>query len=142
MVTHQQEDGSGPGQASRDEIDGEHHVQLGLLYAFREAVQAGQSENVQDFLDRLIDYSKMHFAAEQLLMRLYQYGDYDGHLGEHEQMIQSLEQLRADQAADCGVVPEQALDALDTGLLGHIRGADRALGRYLARLPRHPERIG
>ncbi len=141
MAAHQLEDDGGPGQAGRDEMDGEHHVQLGLLYALREAVQAGQGENVRDVLDRLIEYSKMHFAAEQLLMRMYQYGDYDGHLGEHEQMIQSLEMLRADQAAVDGVVREQALDALDTGLLGHIRGADSALGRYLAGLPRHPERI-
>ncbi|MBL8660395.1 MAG: hemerythrin domain-containing protein [Rhodospirillales bacterium] len=139
---HQQGSSGGPGVAGREEMDGEHHIQLGLLYALREAVRAGEDDNVQDVLDRLVDYSKMHFASEQLLMRLYQYGEYDGHAGEHEQMIQCLEELRAEQAAaGCGGLRADALDALDADLIGHIRNADRALGRYLAGLPRHPERL-
>lgn len=141
MSTPHQQGSSGPVTAGREQMDSEHHIQLGLLYALREAVRAGEDENVQDVLDRLVDYSKMHFASEQLLMRLYQYGEYDGHAGEHEQMIQRLETLRAEQAAAGGGVRADALDALDAGLIGHIRNADRAFGRYLAGLPRHPERL-
>lgn len=133
-------DRGSPGLAGRDEMDGEHHIQLSLLYALREAVAAGQVDNAEDVLERLIDYSKMHFASEQLLMRLYQYADYEGHAGEHDQMVAWLEDLRAGQAAGCKDAIAGALASLDSGLVAHIHGADRALGRYLAQLPSQPMR--
>lgn len=141
-MTDDHDDGTesvtGPGRAGRDEMNGEHHIQLSLLFALREAVGAGQADNAEDILERLIDYSKMHFASEQLLMRLYQYGEYEGHAGEHEQMIQRLEDLRAEQAEGHAGAIAGALDDLDAGLVGHIRGADRRLGLYLGRLPQQP----
>lgn len=124
--------GTDPARASRAEIDAEHHVQVGLLYALREAVALGQSENALDLLDRLVDYSTMHFASEQLLMRLYQYDEFQGHVAEHERMSERLQDLRARQPA--GEISASELDALDAELLTHIRVADRALGRHLARL--------
>ena len=122
---------SGPGDAGRGEMEAEHHVQVSLLYALRQAVSAGQADNAQEVLERLTAYSKMHFAAEQLLMRLYQYDGYAGHLAEHEQMIEALESLRT--ASGAGGV-DRWIDALDASLVRHIRGADRALGHYLAAL--------
>lgn len=127
--------GGSPALAGREEIDGEHHVQVGLLYALREAVALGQAENALDLLDRLVDYSKMHFASEQLLMRLYQYDDFEGHAAEHEQMIEHLQDLRARHEAGEVFAVERGIDDLDAGILSHIRGADRALGHYLASLP-------
>lgn len=134
-TNHGQHFGGNPAQAGRDEIDAEHHVQVGLLYALREAVTHGQAENAEDLLDRLVDYSTMHFASEQLLMRLYQYDEFERHVAEHEQMIETLQDLRARQQAGEAFAVERGLDELDAGLLSHIRGADRNLGRYLARLP-------
>ncbi|HSO43147.1 MAG TPA: hemerythrin family protein [Rhodospirillales bacterium] len=121
----------------RGEMEAEHQVQVSLLYALRQAVSAGQADNAQELLERLTDYSKMHFASEQLLMRLYQYDGFAGHVAEHEEMIETLESLRSEQArgrADAG----GWIDALDASLVRHIRGADRALGRYLAGLARDP----
>lgn len=130
----------GPGDAGRGEMDAEHQVQVSLLYALRQAVSAGQADNAQELLERLTAYSKMHFASEQLLMRLYQYDGYAGHVAEHEQMIEALEGLsaapgeRAGEAAAVG----RWIDALDASLVRHIRGADRALGHYLAALGSGP----
>lgn len=140
MGTDDEIDDDCPGRAGRDEMDGEHDVQLSLLYALREAVNAAQGDAVGDILDRLTQYSKMHFASEQLLMRLYQYGDYERHVLDHEQMIQRLDDVRAEHAAGQDGAVVDALDALDAGLVEHIRSADRALGRYLTQLPQNPER--
>jgi hemerythrin len=53
-------------------IDGEHHVQLELLGALRNGLLAPSDRaEIDEILDRLVDYTKVHFASEQLLMRLY-----------------------------------------------------------------------
>jgi len=130
-----------PGAAGRSEMDGEHHIQLSLLYALREAVDASRDDDVHDILERLIDYSKMHFASEQLLMRLYQYGDYERHALDHEQMMQQFDDLRSRQDGG-GALVAGALDDIERGLADHIRWADAALGEYLANLSQHPQRTG
>lgn len=112
-------------------MEAEHHVQVSLLYALREALSAKQTDNAQEILERLIAYSKMHFASEELLMRLYQYDGYAGHVAEHEQMTEALECL--DEMTRQGR-SGRGIDTLDASLVRHIRGADRALGRYLAGL--------
>lgn len=114
------------GGGGRAGMEAEHHVQVSLLYALRQALSAGQSENAQELLERLTAYSKMHFASEQLLMRLYQYDGFAAHVAEHEEMIEALEGLRA------GPEAWRWIDALDASLLRHIRGSDRDLGHYLA----------
>lgn len=118
----------GAGDTGRGEMEAEHHVQVSLLYALRQAVSGGECENARELLERLADYSKMHFASEQLLMRLYHYDGFAAHVAEHEEMIEALESLRAGRAA------ERWIDALDASIVRHIRGADRALGHYLAGL--------
>ncbi|HRK96638.1 MAG TPA: hemerythrin family protein [Rhodospirillales bacterium] len=129
--------GPGPGEAGRGEMEAEHQVQVSLLYALRQAVSAGQADNAQELLERLTAYSKMHFASEQLLMRLYQYDGYAGHVAEHEQMIEALEGLSAAEAEEAAAVGRW-IDALDASLVRHIRSADRALGHYLAALGSGP----
>jgi hemerythrin len=119
-----------PGEAGRSEMEGEHQVQVSLLYALRAAAIANETENARELLERLTEYSKIHFASEQLLMRLYHYDGYGGHVAEHEEMIETLEALRG------GPQTDRWIDALDASLVRHIRGADRALGHYLAGLAR------
>jgi hemerythrin-like metal-binding protein len=76
-------------------LDGEHQMQLELLTAFRRAVGDGQGHAaIDEILDRLVDYTKVHFSSEQLLMRLYQYPRYQEHVDDHERTIECLEDLR------------------------------------------------
>ncbi|MGF1641341.1 MAG: bacteriohemerythrin [Rhodospirillales bacterium] len=112
-------------------VDGEHRLQLGLLVALRDALGAAQAAaEIDEILDRLTDFSKVHFVSEELLMRLYQYPDYEAHVADHERMVEELDALR--RGGD-GLTVE-ALDTLKTSLVGHIARADRTLHDYLARL--------
>lgn len=96
--------------------------------------EVGAIGNFFDLLNRLVEYSTIHFASEQLLMRLYQYDDFEGHMAEHERMIEQLQDLWARQQAGEVFAVEHGLDELDAGILSHIHGADRYLGRHLAGL--------
>jgi hemerythrin len=116
-------------------LDGEHHMQLNLLNAFRHAFAEGQGPAaVDEILDRLIDYTKIHFSSEQLLMRLYQYPRYQEHVDDHERTVDRIEGLRRTHLA-AGMAPAlEAADELSDWMFAHIRGADRVLGDFLVRL--------
>jgi len=119
-------------RSAHDTVDREHQVQTGLLDAWMLAVREGEPEEVQDeILDRLIEFSRVHFLSEQLLMRLHAFGDHDAHVREHESMLEALEGFRAARRDGSR---EDALDAaehLRTFLVAHIAGRDRELEDHL-----------
>jgi hemerythrin len=116
-------------------LDDEHHMQIELLEAFRRAAMLPPDRHaVDEILDRLIDYTKIHFTSEQLLMRLYQYPGYQDHMDDHDQTIERIQALREAYLDGNQGLTLQTADALAEGLRTHIRTADRALGRFLVRL--------
>ena len=118
-----------------DQMDGEHRVQVGLLSALRDAVTEGRAETeVNEILEQLVDYTKVHFMSEELLMRLYQYPHYEAHVAEHDRMVEQIEQARERYRGGDAAMTTETLDATLAGLIGHIGRADRTLGGYLGRL--------
>jgi hemerythrin len=117
-----------------DQMDGEHRVQVGLLSALRDAVTEGRAETeVNEILEQLVDYTKVHFMSEELLMRLYQYPHYEAHVAEHDRMVEQIEQAR-ERYRDGDAATTETLDATLAGLIDHIGRSDRTLGSYLGRL--------
>jgi len=118
-----------------DQIDGEHRVQVGLLSALRHAVTVGRAEKeVKEILEQLIDYTKVHFMSEELLMRLYQYPHYEAHVAEHDRMVEQIEQARERYRGGDAATTTKSLDSALVGLVGHIGSSDRTLGGYLGGL--------
>jgi hemerythrin len=116
-------------------IDNEHHLQLSLLAAVRRAVlEKLAQQDVEDILDRFVDFSKVHFASETTLMRLYQYPSYAAHTAEHDRTMEQLEALRSDWRAGRVGLTLDRVDLLADWIQEHIGSADRAFGRYLVRL--------
>ena len=69
-------------------LDAEHEVQIELLRAFGDAVSRQRpTEEIDDILKQLMDYTSVHFLSEQLLMRMYAYPDYEQHEQRHAQFV-------------------------------------------------------
>lgn len=116
-------------------MDGEHRVQIGLMTAFRDAVGGGRgAAEAHEILDQLLDYSKMHFMSEQLLMRLYEYDDYEAHLADHDRMLQEMEAMRDSYRNGDRAFDRNSVDVLIKGLSTHISRTDEPLGQYLGTL--------
>ncbi|MCK9381904.1 MAG: hemerythrin family protein [Sulfuritalea sp.] len=118
--------------ASNAETDREHEVQLGLLRAL--CVAAGENrdaDTVGEILDRLVSYSEAHFASEELLMRLKSYDDYEDHVEDHLQMMDTLRGIAASHAAgDPALIAGRATELL--GFIGHhIATRDRRFADYV-----------
>ena len=116
-------------------LDSEHHVQIDLLRAFRRAAGDEHAQHEMDeILERLTDYTKAHFASEQLLMRLYNYPQYQEHAADHEATLQRLEEMCQAHREGDGWIAVAAAGSLAQLITSHIRTTDRALGEYLVRL--------
>ena len=125
-----------PGEKLRlgnPELDGQHSVQVGLVDAFRAAVERGEKgAEVGDLLWRLHDFTRSHFLAEHALMRHHGYPVREAHEREHDRLLDQLDRLRkafleTGDRAFASVVAE----SLSLWLSVHIQTMDRAFVEYL-----------
>ena len=116
-------------------MNGEHALQMKLLGALRDAVAEGRSHAaVDEVLDQLLDFTKVHFASEEKLMRLYSYDGHDAHVREHEDAIAQIEKIRDRYRAGDHVLSLGTVDSLGRWILTHTQRADRALGAFLGEM--------
>ena len=118
--------------AANADVDREHEVQLGLLRAL--CVAAGENRaagEIGEILDHLTAYSEAHFMSEELLMRLKSYDDYEDHVEDHLQMLDTLRGIAASHAAgDTALVAGRAAESLD--FIGrHIATRDRRFADHV-----------
>jgi hemerythrin len=114
------------------EIDAEHGLQIGLVDALEDAVAQGRERELADgILEKLLDFTNVHFLAEELMMRLHEYPQYEAHIAEHDRLVRELEDLRRSyRAGDRGVTLE-VIHQLRSWLRGHIETKDLAFARFL-----------
>lgn len=123
-------------------IDAEHALQVELVEAFGRAVAEGKSREVADeILDKLLDYTRVHFLAEELMMRMEGYPGYEAHHAEHGELLAEFQKLRA--AYESGALPmtHVAVDGLRSWLSGHVRTQDRAFANFLASKAARPNAV-
>ncbi|QKQ25563.1 bacteriohemerythrin [Candidatus Reidiella endopervernicosa] len=74
-----------------EEIDNQHKVLVGLINELDDALRVHSNrEMVQGVIDQLIDYTKLHFAVEESIMRLFKYKEYEPHKAVHDGIIDKL----------------------------------------------------
>lgn len=120
--------------SGHEAMDSEHQVQVGLVAALRQALEKGLEKTAIDtILDRLISYTDAHFMAEQLLMRQYAYPLYEGHVQEHDRLVEKVHELQEKYQSGEIQMTLSVAQSLEQWLLGHIKGTDHALGDYLSK---------
>jgi hemerythrin len=78
-----------------EEIDAQHKVLVDLLNQIHEAIQQRQgTEATSQIIERLGEYTRIHFAVEESLMRILHYPDYERHKEEHDRLIDQLNGFR------------------------------------------------
>ncbi len=114
-------------------LDAEHALQIDLVEALGRAVAEGKSREVADeILEKLLDYTRVHFLAEELMMRMEGYPAYEAHLAEHAELLAELQRFRAAHDREAGSVTSDAVDGLRSWLGGHVRTQDRAFANFLS----------
>jgi hemerythrin-like metal-binding protein len=121
-------------------LDAEHALQIDLVEALARAVAEGKSREVAtEILEKLLDYTRVHFLAEELMMRMEGYAGYEAHLGEHGELLAELEKLRAAHERSDRPMTQNVAEGLRSWLSGHVGTQDRAFAAFLsARAPGRP----
>jgi len=117
-----------------DSIEAEHRVQIGMIDALLSADENKlEAAEVEEIVVRLLEYTRLHFLSEELLMRLHAYEHHDEHVFEHRRMLDQLEEVREahqqGQTGDAGM----SIQRLRARLLGHIHSHDAELTHFIAR---------
>jgi len=114
-------------------IHTEHELQMELVHAFEEAVRKDDLPSARRILEQMVDLAEVHFLAEELLMRLHEYPDFNGHAQAHARLLEELGNIKLAWASG-HLAPTLALAGqLRRSLTDHIQGPDQALTAYLGR---------
>jgi len=116
-----------------DELDAQHKVLVGLVNEMHNAIEQGEGDDaVESILNRLTEYTRIHFAVEESLMRLLGYPDFEAHREEHRALIVQINALR--RKADTGetAISVELMQFLKDWLTTHIMVSDQAYARYFA----------
>ncbi|HMM34008.1 MAG TPA: hemerythrin family protein [Thermoanaerobaculia bacterium] len=108
------------------QMDEEHALQLSLLRELVENLDSGDAPAALEVFERLEAFTRAHFLAEELLMRLHAYPASEAHAADHAAFVRELQGVRARLADGPGRRP---------------RGGSRRGARRRAReLPTSPAR--
>jgi len=107
-------------------IDAQHQTLFRLAEELHTAMSAGRGKSaLSRILDRLVQYTTVHFAHEERLMRLHDYPDFAAHKAQHEELTQKVQQFQAEFNAGKTTITVQLMIFLKDWLTGHIAGSDQ-----------------
>ena len=113
-------------------VDAQHQNLFAMCRELHNAMIGGQGKAaLARVLDRLVQYTVVHFAHEERLMRLYDYPDQAAHKAEHEALTKQVLKFQEDFAAGRAAMSVQLLQFLRGWLQRHIQGSDLKLAPYL-----------
>jgi hemerythrin len=113
-------------------IDGQHQNLFRMGEELYAAMSAGQGKAVlSKILDRLVQYTKVHFAHEERLMRAHGYPGLDAHLAEHRILTQKVVAFQSDFEKGKALMTVQLLNFLKDWLQHHIAESDQKYAPFL-----------
>lgn len=116
------------------EIDEQHKVLVDLLNQLHQTIlhQLG-AEATRQKMDKLCEYTKIHFAVEESILRILDYPDYAEHKKHHEQLLAQVQALRTKMESGDHFISFELLHFLKKWLTNHILEEDNAYTEHLMR---------
>lgn len=114
------------------DIDGQHKGLLDVIDELWVAVLSKfESQHIARILNELDHHSRTHFSAEEALMRVDGYPNFDDHREDHATFTNHLSMARAKLSA--GEFPAvDLLRHLNESMVRHIESHDRDYARFIA----------
>lgn len=114
------------------EIDEQHKILVGLVNRMYESIiRRTDRQEINVILNELAQYTVIHFAVEESLMRIFDYPDYDAHKKHHQELINQVVELQHKTAANEASVSMEVLHFLRHWLTYHILNDDKKYGPFL-----------
>lgn len=113
-------------------MDDQHSILMDTINDLRLALVHGRGrENISEILDRLIEFTRMHFWSEEKLMEQAGFPALADHRAQHHRILAEL--LYAAQCVQRGteLQTRAMLSQLREGYTSHIENLDRLYGPWL-----------
>ena len=116
------------------EIDAQHKELFRIAGELNDAMAAGRGAAIMtDILERLIAYTKKHFAHEERLMQIHKYPDFAAHKTQHDQLTKQVLDFQRDFKDGKLLVTLDIMRFLHNWLENHILKSDKGYSPYLNR---------
>jgi len=109
-----------------EELDEQHKLLISLINDLHDAMQTRRSHEVmQEIMLRLTEYTRIHFAVEESLMRILAYPGYEEHKLQHEELIKTVIDLANKLKSGKANVSFALMHFLKSWLTKHIMESDK-----------------
>ncbi|HPF36346.1 MAG TPA: bacteriohemerythrin [Candidatus Krumholzibacteria bacterium] len=104
----------------------EQHKRLVEIYnELHAAMMRGKAhKQMNEILKQLVNYTEMHFAAEEKFMASVEFEDLERHATEHEQLLDKIRVFQKKMELDQERITKPVLKFLEFWLRSHIQGKD------------------
>ncbi|HAO94376.1 MAG: hemerythrin [Deltaproteobacteria bacterium GWC2_56_8] len=111
-------------------FNGHHRKLMELINDLHDSMKRGKGPDaVGVVLKSLIEYTRVHFSAEQYLMITHGYPGFEAHRAEHDALVRKVEEL-TDQHARGIAVTVEVFQFLKDWLTTHIKETDRRYSSF------------
>lgn len=108
------------------EIDEQHKCIVNYINELGDAlIRKGNQVAVYDVVNKLVEYTKIHFAVEETLMRIFTYQGYNEHKISHDMLVLQLSSLQKKLYDGHPEVGMELMMLLKKWLLEHISHEDK-----------------
>jgi hemerythrin len=112
--------------------DDDHQKLFALINSLHENMLAGKgSEKIQEVVKQLADYTKYHFAAEEVALEKAKYPGLAAHRAEHAAFVKKIEEFQRDIAAGKINLSISVGGFLNDWLTNHIKRTDQQYSGFL-----------
>ena len=113
------------------EIDEQHKLLVSLVNQLYESIVRNDEEEViHSILNQLVQYTVIHFAVEESLMRIFHYPQYETHKSHHEDLTRQVYEIQ-ERIQKGEKVSMDLLNFLRKWLTNHIMLEDKEYSPYL-----------
>lgn len=113
-------------------MDAQHAELIRIVHDLQQAMSEGRGKEVlSGILERLVSYTKDHFASEERLLRRHAYPSFEEHKAEHERLTATVSAYLSGHRSGRIALTVEVLGFLKSWLEKHILGLDKQYGIYL-----------
>lgn len=115
------------------QFDDEHQELVHLINDLHSAMKSGKSRDLLGHtLNKLVEYTKTHFANEEAALARIGYPELSSHRKEHGEFIKHVAEFQREFAAGETTVTVDVMEFLRSWLVDHILKSDRNYGSSFA----------
>ena len=114
------------------DMDDQHGILFEIIDEMRELPMSGNEDKpVEEMLNRVIGFIKLHFSAEEALMTSHKFPVIKQHLAEHKKFIQQIINFHKRMTAGVPPTTYEIISLLQNWLTDHIRKADKEYADFI-----------